>query len=99
MKIERKKSKDTSTLIFEGELTIYNVRQLKDELFADYDKLAEKIALDLQAVSEIDTAGVQLLLFTKKFFTAIQKPVFISKSNESVESILVALDVNTLFTR
>ena len=99
MKIERKKSKDTSTLIFEGELTIYNVSQLKDELFADYDKLAEKIALDLQAVSEIDTAGVQLLLFTKKFFTAIQKPVFISKSNESVENILAALDVNTLFTR
>ena len=99
MKIERKKSKDTSTLIFEGELTIYNVSQLKDELFADYDKLAEKIALDLQAVSEIDTAGVQLLLFTKKFFTAIQKPVFISKSNELVENILAALDVNTLFTR
>ncbi|HTF96766.1 MAG TPA: STAS domain-containing protein [Cellvibrio sp.] len=99
MKIERKKSKDTSTLIFEGELTIYNVSQLKDELFADYDKLAEKIALDLQAVSEIDTAGVQLLLFTKKFFTAIQKSVFISKSNESVENILAALDVNTLFTR
>ncbi len=99
MKIERKKSKDTSTLIFEGELTIYNVSQLKDELFADYDKLAEKVALDLEAVSEIDTAGVQLLLFTKKFFTAIQKPVFISKSNESVENILAALDVNTLFTR
>lgn len=99
MKIERKKSKDTSTLIFEGELTIYNVSQLKDELFADYDKLAEKIALNLQAVSEMDTAGVQLLLFIKKFFTAIQKPVFISKSNESVENILAALDVNTLFTR
>lgn len=99
MKIARKKSKDTSTLIFEGELTIYNVSHLKDELFADYDKLAEKIALDLQAVSEIDTAGVQLLLFTKKFFTAIQKPVFISKSNESVENILAALDINTLFTR
>ncbi len=97
MKIERKKSKDTSTLIFEGELTIYNVSQLKDELFADYDKLADKIALDLQAVSEIDTAGVQLLLFAKKFFSAIHKSVFITKSNESVESVLVALDVNSQF--
>lgn len=97
MKIERKKSKDTSTLIFEGELTIYNVSQLKDELFADYDKLADKIALDLHAVTEIDTAGVQLLLFAKKFFTTIHKSVFITKSNESVESVLNALDVNTQF--
>lgn len=97
MKIERKKSKDTSTLIFEGELTIYNVSQLKEELFADYDKLADKIALDLQAVTDIDTAGVQLLLFAKKFFTAVHKSVFITKSNESVESVLVALDVNTQF--
>jgi anti-anti-sigma factor len=97
MKIERKKSKDTSTLIFEGELTIYNVSQLKEELFADYDKLADKIALDLQAVTDIDTAGVQLLLFAKKFFTAVHKSVFITKSNESVEAVLVALDVNTQF--
>lgn len=97
MKIERKKSKDTSTLIFEGELTIYNVSQLKDELFADYDKLADKIALDLQAVTEIDTAGVQLLLFAKKFFSAIHKSVLITKSNASVESVLVALDVNSQF--
>lgn len=97
MKIERKKSKDTSTLVFEGELTIYNVSQLKDELFADYDKLADKVALDLQAVTEIDTAGVQLLLFAKKFFSAIHKSVFITKSNESVESVLIALDVNSQF--
>lgn len=97
MKIERKKSKDTSTLIFDGELTIYNVSQLKDELFADYENLAEKIALDLQAVSDIDTAGVQLLLFAKKFFANIHKTVFITKSNESVESVLAALDVNTQF--
>lgn len=99
MKIERKKSKDTSTLVFEGELTIYNVSQLKDELFADYDKLADNIALDLQAVSEMDTAGVQLLLFARKFFTAIHKKIFITKSNEAVETVLVALDVNHLFAR
>ncbi len=98
MKIERKKSKDTSTLVFEGELTIYNANQLKEELFADYEKLAEKIALDLQSVSEIDTAGVQLLLFAKKFFSSIHKTLFISKSNESVESVLNALDVNSQFS-
>jgi anti-anti-sigma factor len=97
MNISRKKSKDTTTLVFEGDLTIYYVAQIKDELFADYEKLADKIALDLAAVSEIDTAGVQLLLFAKKFFNTVHRSVFITKSNESVESVLTALDVNSQF--
>jgi anti-anti-sigma factor len=97
MNISRKKSKDTSTLIFEGDLTIYYVSQIKDELFADYEKLADKIALDLGAVGEIDTAGVQLLLFAKKFFASVHRPLFITKSNESVDSVLTALDLNTQF--
>lgn len=97
MNISRKKSKDTSTLTFEGDLTIYYVSQIKDELFADYEKLADKIALDLSAVGEIDTAGVQLLLFAKKFFSSVHRPLFITKSNESVDSVLTALDLNTQF--
>ena len=97
MNISRKKSKDTTTLVFEGDLTIYYVAHIKDELFADYEKLADKVALDLAAVGEIDTAGVQLLLFAKKFFASVHRPLFITKSNESVESVLNALDVNTQF--
>lgn len=97
MNISRKKSKDTTTLIFEGDLTIYHVALIKDELFADHDKMADKVALDLSAVGEIDTAGVQLLLFAKKFFTSVRRPLFISKSNESVDSVLTALDVNSQF--
>lgn len=97
MNISRKKSKDTTTLTFEGDLTIYCVAQVKDELFADYEKMADKIALDLSAVGEIDTAGVQLLLFAKKFFTSVRRSLFIIKSNESIESVLTALDVNTHF--
>jgi anti-sigma B factor antagonist len=97
MNISRKKSKDTSTLIFEGDLTIYYVAQIKDELFADYEKLADKVALDLTAVGEIDTAGVQLLLFAKQFFSSVRRSLIISQSNESVESVLTALDVSAQF--
>lgn len=97
MNISRKKSKDTTTLVFEGDITIYHVAQIKDELFADYEKLADKIALDLDGVTEIDTAGVQLLLFAKKFFASVHKSLFITKSNESVDTVLTVLDVNTQF--
>jgi anti-sigma B factor antagonist len=97
MNISRKKSKDTTTLVFEGDITIYYVAQIKDELFADYEKLADKVALDLEGVTEIDTAGVQLLLFAKKFFASVHRSLFISKSNESVGTVLTVLDVNTQF--
>ena len=97
MNISRKKNKDTTTLVLEGDLTIYYVTQIKDEIFADYEKLADKIALDLGAVGEIDTAGVQLLLFAKKFFSTAHRSMFISKSNESVDAVLTALDVNSHF--
>jgi len=97
MNISRKKSKDITTLVFEGDITIYYVTQIKDELFADYEKLTDKVALDLEGVTEIDTAGVQLLLFAKKFFTSVRRSLFISKSNESVDTVLTVLDVNTQF--
>jgi len=97
MNISRKKSKDTTTLILEGDLTIYYVAQIKDEIFADYEKLSDKIALDLEGVTEIDTAGVQLLLFAKKFFATVHRSLFISKSNASIDVVLDVLDVNTQF--
>lgn len=97
MKITRKKNKDTTTLIFEGALSIYEVNAIKEELFADYERLADKIALDLHSVSEVDTAGVQLLLFAKTFFAGIHKSVFIVKGNEAVDNILTTLDVSHHF--
>jgi anti-sigma B factor antagonist len=99
MKIERKKNKDTSTFTLEGELTIYNVTQAKQEIFSDHEKLPEKIAVDLHQVTEIDTAGVQLLLFAKHFFAKANKSLFISKSNESVDAVLNVLNVNSQFSR
>lgn len=99
MHIVRKKNKDTTTLVFEGELTIYSVAQAKDELFADYESLTDKVVLDLQAIAEIDTAGVQLLLFAKKFLKGIHKNLFIMKSNEVVDSVLAVLDVTAQFAQ
>lgn len=97
MSIERKKTKDTTTLIFSGDLTIYQVNQIAQDFLSKPEKLTEKIALDLHQVTEIDTAGVQLLLFAKKFFSGLNKDLFISKNNESVDMVLTALGVNSQF--
>ncbi len=99
MKITRKKNKDITTLSFDGDLTIYQVAETKDELFADHERLTENIALDLHKVGEIDTAGVQLLLFAKLFFSNLHKTIFIVKSNEIVDSVLIKLDIYSQFSR
>lgn len=99
MKITRKKNKDITTLAFDGDLTIYQVTETKDELFADHERLTENIALDLHKVGEMDTAGVQLLLFAKRFFSDVNKNIFIVKSNEIVDSVLHKLDIYSQFTQ
>jgi anti-sigma B factor antagonist len=97
MKITRKKNKETMTIFFEGDLTIYHVMQSKESLFADHENLPNKIALDLRNVSEIDSAGVQLLLFARIYFAKLQKNLFIAKSNDLVDAVLNKLDVSSQF--
>jgi len=98
MKIMHKKNKAGSSLIFDGELTIYAIAQAKQDFLHDYENLQSPVSLDLHSVSEIDTAGVQLLLFAHKLFSDIQKKIYIEKSNEHVDSVLASLDVATHFT-
>lgn len=55
----------TVTLRLAGELTIYRAAELKDALLAP---LASGVTLeiDLAGVTELDTAGLQLLMLAKK---------------------------------
>lgn len=93
MKIERKKNKDTTTLVCSGEFTIYHVSQIRKDLLSKPEAFTEKVALDLHQVTEIDTAGVQLLLFAKKLLKDFEKDLFISKNNESIDKVLTTLNV------
>lgn len=99
MSVERKKSKETTTLTISGDLTIYSVAQLKDEILNDLENLEQQVALDLQSVSEIDTAGIQLLLFTQKHFLKHQKHLYLAKSNEVVDSVLTTFDLQAAFAK
>ena|SRR3989338_2376755 len=48
-----------------GDMTIYHAEQMKGELLHCLDHNAE-VEIDLSEVSEIDTAGFQLLLLAKR---------------------------------
>lgn len=98
MNISCKNTKSGTLLSVEGDLTIYTVAQAKHALFDDYDTFVSPIALDLENLSEIDTAGLQLLLFMQKNLSNDNKKLHIAKSNEHVDAILKTLDVATYFT-
>jgi anti-anti-sigma factor len=55
-------SADSTRLVIQGELTIFRAAELKP-LLLDDPALAE---VDLSQVTEIDTAGIQLLMMAKK---------------------------------
>lgn len=65
----RKKPAGPVVLPIEGEMTIYRAESLKTELLTLLDK-GPQIAIDLSRVSELDTAGLQLLIMAKKECTA-----------------------------
>lgn len=93
------KNHDSGTaLSVEGDLTIYSVTQAKHALFNSYESFVSPVALDLHGVSEIDTAGLQLLLFMHKSLSDDNKKIHIIKSNEHVDAVLNSLDVATYFT-
>lgn len=97
MKITWENNKTGSSLMLEGELTIYNVGSAKSMLLDDIQNTIEPIALDLSNVSDIDTAGIQLLLFTKKIFTENNKHLYLSKSNDYVDGALKIFDIANHF--
>jgi len=55
-----------SALSLTGELTIFRAAELKDELLQLLPEAGGVLELDLSQVSELDTAGLQLLMLLKK---------------------------------
>ena len=70
-----------------GEFTIYAAADAKARLTALLEACAE-VELDLSAVSEIDTAGFQLLLLIKREAQRLGKTVrFVAHSRTTLELI------------
>ncbi|SMC18135.1 anti-anti-sigma factor [Andreprevotia lacus DSM 23236] len=80
-------------LQLEGGLTIFQAAELKDELLQALAHAEHRIELNLAAVEEIDSAGVQLLLALKHEAASQQKTVNYSHHSPPV---LAAIDLLNL---
>lgn len=79
-----------------SEVTIYQAAGLRAALAAAVAAHAE-LEIDLADVSEIDTAGVQLLLFVKREAAAAGKVCRYVQHSEAVIQVFDAMNAGALF--
>jgi anti-anti-sigma factor len=94
-----KKSKSAATeraLRIDGEMTIYRAIELKQVLL-DAVGAQPKLELDLSAVTEIDTAGVQLLMLTKRAAQAARCELRLVGHSPAVLEVLQLFDLAAFF--
>lgn len=79
------------TLLFiEGDLTIRRAQEMKDVILARLAQ-AQALEVDLAGVTEIDTAGVQLLLLARRAAQASGKELRLVAHSPAVASLLALL--------
>ena len=86
---------ETTALALAGEVTIYRVSALRQTLLEALER-ASVVEVDLSQVSELDTAGVQLLLFGRRAAEAQGKEVRLRAPSPAVLEVFELLNLGHL---
>jgi anti-sigma B factor antagonist len=86
-------------LRIEGELTIYRAAELCDVLKGSLAAVPESgtLALDLSAVTEMDSAGAQLLIAAQKSAAATGRALRVAGASAAVDEVLAILRLESQF--
>jgi len=84
---------ETNILRIEGELTIFRAMELKPILLA----MPPVDVIDLSGVTDLDTAGVQLLMLAKETALAAQRDVKLVAHSPAVIEVFELLNVAAYF--
>ena len=84
---------DSNTLRIEGELTIFRAMELKPVILAT----PPVTKIDLSGVTDLDTAGLQLLMLAKKTARAQQRDVTLVGHSPAVLEVFELLNVAAYF--
>jgi len=89
-------SDDVLRIAIEGELTIYRAADLKLEVLEALRK-TPVLEIDLSGVTELDTAGLQVLMLAKQTAAADQRELRLLQHSPAVMEILQMLDLVAFF--
>lgn len=96
MKISSKKTNTGILLTFEGEMTIYHALEIKSQL-CGYMKEYSEIELDLAQVTEMDSAGTQLLMLMKCELTKNGKILQVTSHSRAVMTVFELYNLAAYF--
>lgn len=97
MAIELKQQKKgVIHLAIQDDMTIYSVQEQKLQLSA-YLKTAKEAQIDLGGVTEIDSAGVQLLMFLKREAVSQNIKLSLTQHSQAVVDVLELLNLSKHF--
>jgi anti-anti-sigma factor len=96
MEINVRNNNGRCAMALGGELTIYAAAELKDSLVGAIGECAE-MEIDLSAVSDIDTAGLQVLVLAKRHAAASNRALHLVGHSRPVMELLELYDLAGLF--
>jgi len=86
-----------ATLAISGEFTIFTAATLKQTLVDTIAQAPGDIDIDLSEVSEMDSAGLQLMVMTKREAAAIGKNVRFVRHSDAVLDLIDLCDLSGFF--
>lgn len=96
MLIREEEKNGMPLLHIEGDMTIYTAADLKTELMAHIEKPVER-EINLSGVSEMDCAGLQLLILAKRESLRYKTPLRLSGHSRAVLEVLDMCNLTTYF--
>jgi anti-anti-sigma factor len=84
------------TLDIQGELTVFTAAERKTQLLA-FLKSSDELEINLADVSEIDTAGLQLLILIKREAAQVNKTLSFVMHSQAVLEILDLTNLTSAF--
>lgn len=91
-----RKKKSGAQIVIAEDMTIYNAEAQKQRLL-DALLATERLEIDLSAVSEIDSAGFQLLVLVKREARRLDKEALIVAHSEAVREVLDSYNMAAAF--
>jgi len=96
MEINIENSASSCCLKLIGEMTIYAASQVKDHLIMPINA-AQEVDVDASGITDIDSAGMQLLILAKCHADQLGKPFQLSKPSRPVVEFINLFSLNEFF--
>ena len=97
MQIERREEKNGLALVLRGRLDAGHCRSLEDELESALRRGAFRVALDMDGVVFLSSAGIRSLLRYKKTLASLGGDLSVRRPSEFVREILGMVGMNAVF--